>query len=126
MFRIARITVTALLALAVAAGPAAARDLRSPDARDAAVQTAAPSADLRSPDAADAALPAPARSVDLRSPDARDASGPASPPVAGQPSSDGFAWGYLAAGTFALVLLTGVGVTTTRHRRRVKHPVVAA
>jgi len=52
------------------------QDLRSPDARDAALATApAPAQDLRSPDARDAALataPAPAQ-ADLRSPDARDA-----------------------------------------------------
>jgi hypothetical protein len=52
-------------------------DLRSPDARDAALaaEPAPARTDLRSPDARDAALaaePAPTR-TDLRSPDARDA-----------------------------------------------------
>ena len=125
MSRIARITVATLLGLVVATQPAVARDLRSPDARDAAVQSAPPPVDLRSPDAHDAALPtrpAPA-AVDLRSPDARDAALPPTRPVAGAPS-DGFAWGYLAVGTAALVLLTGVVVTTGR-RRRVKHPLAA-
>ena len=74
------------------------QDLRSPDARDAALTAAPPAAstDLRSPDARDAALAAapPAASTDLRSPDARDAalaaeSGtPSTPPspVAVQPT----------------------------------------
>jgi hypothetical protein len=58
-----------------------AQDLRSPDARDAATQAAKPTPqvarDLRSPDARDAAIqaakPTPQVAQDLRSPDARDA-----------------------------------------------------
>jgi hypothetical protein len=63
-----------------------AQDLRSPDARDAATQAAETpqvAQDLRSPDARDAAVQAaetPQVAQDLRSPDARDA-GPASPAV---------------------------------------------
>jgi hypothetical protein len=61
----------------IPAAASAQTDLRSPDARDAAVVAATPPAsiDLRSPDARDAAVvaaTAPA-SIDLRSPDARDA-----------------------------------------------------
>jgi hypothetical protein len=59
------------------ASAAPTQDLRSPDARDAAIGAAAAPArtDLRSPDARDAAPAAapPAASTDLRSPDARDA-----------------------------------------------------
>jgi len=73
------------LSVAVPAANADQTDLRSPDARDAALaaeQAAQPTpgpVDLRSPDARDAALPAEqaaqpaAGPVDLRSPDARDA-----------------------------------------------------
>ena len=124
MSRIARITLATLLGLVVVAQPAGARDLRSPDARDAATPVVAHGADLRSPDAADTARPSTPAPVDLRSPDARDASLPAPPPTHGA-SSDGFAWGYLALGSAALLLLTGAGMTT-RHRRRVKRPVVVA
>jgi hypothetical protein len=68
--------------------PQVAQDLRSPDARDAAVQAAKPTPqvaqDLRSPDARDAAVqaakPTPQVAQDLRSPDARDV-GRVSPPV---------------------------------------------
>jgi hypothetical protein len=61
-----------------AAEPQVAQDLRSPDARDAAVQAAETpqvAQDLRSPDARDAAVQAaetPQVAQDLRSPDARD------------------------------------------------------
>jgi hypothetical protein len=62
-----------------------AQDLRSPDAREAAVQAAETQVaqDLRSPDARDAAVQGaetPQVAQDLRSPDARDA-GRISPPV---------------------------------------------
>jgi hypothetical protein len=60
--------------------PQVAQDLRSPDARDAALQAAETpqvAQDLRSPDARDAALQSaettPQVAQDLRSPDARDA-----------------------------------------------------
>jgi hypothetical protein len=68
----------AIVMPAAAGAQTASTDLRSPDARDAAlaaVSAQSASTDLRSPDARDAALagePAPAR-TDLRSPDARDA-----------------------------------------------------
>jgi hypothetical protein len=60
-----------------AAAAVQSQDLRSPDARDAALAATPPPArtDLRSPDTRDAALaaaPPPAR-TDLRSPDTRDA-----------------------------------------------------
>ncbi len=66
------------LTVAVPTAMAQTVDLRSPDARDAAIQAATPT-DLRSPDARDAAVAAqqaaqpPAGPIDLRSPDARDA-----------------------------------------------------
>jgi hypothetical protein len=81
-----------------AAAAVQSQDLRSPDARDAALAATPPPArtDLRSPDARDAALaatPPPAR-TDLRSPDTRDAAlaaengTPSTPPspVAVQPT----------------------------------------
>jgi hypothetical protein len=80
----------AVAAPAVAGGTSdtASTDLRSPDARAAALAAEQPAAttDLRSPDARDAALAAeqPPASVDLRSPDARDAGQPAS---SGSPST---------------------------------------
>ena len=114
--------LAAFVALAVAASPAAATDLRSPDAHDAAAATVVRTTDLRSPDARDAASPAVTPPTDLRSPDARDAAAPARPVVA-HPSSDGLAWGYLAVGLVGVALLGGV-VASTR-RRRVKHAVVA-
>jgi hypothetical protein len=65
------------LAVVFPATASATYDLRSPDARDAALAAAQPLAptDLRSPDARDAALVAaqPSARTDLRSPDARDA-----------------------------------------------------
>jgi hypothetical protein len=65
------------LAVVFTATASATYDLRSPDARDAALAAAQPLAptDLRSPDARDAALVAaqPSAPIDLRSPDARDA-----------------------------------------------------
>jgi hypothetical protein len=65
------------LAVVFPATASATYDLRSPDARDAALAAAQPLAptDLRSPDARDAALVAaqPSAPTDLRSPDARDA-----------------------------------------------------
>jgi hypothetical protein len=91
------LTSTALLAICVVPGSALAMpdqpappssiaqsagqaytDLRSPDARDAAVQASQPQVaqDLRSPDTRDAAIEAaetPQVAQDLRSPDARDA-----------------------------------------------------
>jgi hypothetical protein len=81
-----------------AAAAVQSQDLRSPDARDAALAATPPPArtDLRSPDTRDAALaatPPPAR-TDLRSPDTRDAAlaaengTPSTPPspVAVQPT----------------------------------------
>jgi hypothetical protein len=121
MSPIIRITVATLAAVALAAPVAGARDLRSPDARDAAATHAVKAPDLRSPDARDAGQPTPAPAIDLRSPDARDAALPA--PSQPAPSSDGFAWGYLIAGSALLVMLTAGGLTVIT-RRRVKHSVV--
>ena len=65
--------------------PQVAQDLRSPDARDAALQAETPQVaqDLRSPDARDAAIqaakPTPQVAQDLRSPDARDVGRVATP-----------------------------------------------
>jgi hypothetical protein len=99
---------SALLGLAIAAHSAPAQDLRSPDARDAAVQSQ------------------PASAADLRSPDARDAAQPGyGAPSPSDDASRDFTWVYLTIGGLAVALLVG-GTTTTRHRRRrVKHPVVA-
>jgi hypothetical protein len=78
----------------VAPAVAETTDLRSPDAREAALAAAQPpaSTDLRSPDTRDAALAAaqPPANTDLRSPDARDAalataSGTASAPASPVP-----------------------------------------
>jgi hypothetical protein len=139
MVRVQRISVIGAIALALAV-PAAAgaqQDLRSPDARAAAVdhpsEQSAPAAaatatptDLRSPDVQDAASQA---GIDLRSPDVQDAAASrpapaaaataASTPVVGQ-ASTGFEWGDAgigAAGMLALVLLVvGAGMVAVRHR----------
>jgi hypothetical protein len=84
--KLIRATVCAAVATAITAAPAPAQssqDLRSPDARDAAVVVqrapgASGSRDLRSPDARDAGVGVQRATVvsgsrDLRSPDARDA-----------------------------------------------------
>jgi hypothetical protein len=103
MLRRSRIlTAGVLTALCVAPGSAVAmpdqpvppssvaQDLRSPDARDAAIQAAKPTPqvaqDLRSPDARDAAVQAakteaPQVAQDLRSPDTRDAAIQAAKPT---------------------------------------------
>jgi hypothetical protein len=121
-----------LLGLTGATHPALARDLRSPDARDAATLSArAPvsqttprvDTDLRSPDVRDVAGQArPRIARDLRSPDTSDLTRPrhrVSPAPAS--SSDGFDWIYLAVGGLAVGLLVAAGEATRRTRRRVKH-----
>jgi hypothetical protein len=122
-----------VLGLAGATHPALARDLRSPDARDAATlgapapvsQTTPPrvATDLRSPDVRDVAGQArPRIASDLRSPDTRDLTRPrhrVSPAPAS--ASDGFDWIYLAVGGLAVGLLVAAGEMTRRVRRRVKH-----
>ncbi len=129
MSRIAHLAaLAAMFTLAFAGQALASQDLRSPDARDAALQAAqfSPSTtyqDLRSPDARDAGRAAkqnvPTTYQDLRSPDARDAGRVPSPTpeAVSSPSSDGFNWGYLAIGAGALLLLAGVGMWT-RHSLR--------
>jgi hypothetical protein len=123
--------------IAQSAGPAY-NDLRSPDARDAAVQAAEPQVaqDLRSPDARDAAVQAdtPQVAQDLRSPDARDAGRVA--PTVQQPiveirqvPSNGFDWGDAgigAAGIFAMFSIAA-GLTLllgSRRRRRGVQPAL--
>jgi hypothetical protein len=105
MLRINRLAaVTAATALVAPAGTAAAaQDLRSPDARDAAAVVR----------------------QDLRSPDARDsASRPVTPPpavrVVEESSSGGFEWGDAgigAVGMLGVVLLSGGVALRVVHRR---------
>jgi hypothetical protein len=100
--------VSALLVLVVGTQPAVARDLRSPDARDAAVQSLPRVAtDLRSPDAQDLALPR------YRA------------PVPSDGGSGDLTWVYLTIGGVAVALLASGAATTRHRRRRVKRPVVA-
>ena len=122
-----------VLGLTGATHPALARDLRSPDARDAATlsapapvsQTTPPrvATDLRSPDVRDVAGQArPRIASDLRSPDTSDLTRPrhrVSPAPAS--ASDGFDWIYLTVGGLAVGLLVAAGEMTRRARRRVKH-----
>ena len=110
------------------------KDLRSPDARDAAQSTTSV-IDLRSPDARDAARGPAASDVaktseitDLRSPDARDATGistskpdPASTPHVVQVASNGFEWsdaGIGAAAMLGLIALCGGVLLLVSSRRR--------
>ena len=109
------------------------QDLRSPDARDAAVQAAETpqvAQDLRSPDARDAAVQAaatPQVAQDLRSPDARDVgrvSAPVQQPVVEirEVPSNGFDWGDAgigAAGIFAMFsIAAGLTLLAGSRRRR--------
>jgi len=138
------LTTAALLAFCVAPGYATAmvdqpsppspaghayQDLRSPDARDAALSSETQVAqDLRSPDARDAALAAETQvSQDLRSPDARDAgrvSTPAQPPLLEirEGPENGFDWGDAgigAAGILAMVTIAaGLMLLVGARRRR--------
>jgi hypothetical protein len=109
-------TITAFVAAAALAAPAAAIavpiDLRSPDARDAALATVA-SQDLRSPDARDAA----------RSDEITPLARPSGVRVgrAEAPTTD-FAWGDAGIGAATVLALVGVaigsGLLVVRHRRR--------
>ena len=133
-----RISRRVAFGLAIAAftvpSPAAAQDLRSPDARDDAPVSRA-AHDLRSPDARSIDSPAVVLTGgDLRSPDSRDAgegrgsfsapdvmvvrmSEPAAAPVTG----DGLDWGDAGIGAgalFGLALLGVGGVLAAGHRRR--------
>jgi hypothetical protein len=125
-------TASVVLGLTGATHPALARDLRSPDARDAATLSAPPlshatpprtATDLRSPDVRDVAGQArPRIASDLRSPDTSDLAQPR-PGVSPAPpsASDGFDWIYLAVGGLAVGLLVAAAEMTRRVRRRVKH-----
>jgi hypothetical protein len=114
----------ALAATAAIAAPAAAQDLRSPDAADISRAPAVANIDLRSPDAADPFRGAP---VDLRSPDAADPySGVPvqvvrlAPVVSVREVDPGFDWrdaGMGAGALFTLALLViGGSVFLKRHR----------
>ena len=125
-----------------AAAPVVKQDLRSPDARDAAVTsslagTSNATQDLRSPDARDAASSSVVGTgavQDLRSPDARDAATlnvrPTEPvPAVETPSADGFEWGHAAIGAAAmLAIVLGIGgtaalVSSRRHARMPQAPL---
>jgi hypothetical protein len=102
-------TLASALALSAAGGAtsAQARDLRSPDARDAGSTASAPpvaSADRRSPDAADAGAPLPAH-----------------PLIVKVPSSKGFDWdsaGIGAGGGVGVILIGLAGALAVAHRPR--------
>ena len=134
---ITRTTSLAVIAAALAAGPAVAQqDLRSPDTRDAAEPTRivlhrsgyVVGSDLRSRDAAVRAETAAAASVvrtDLRSPDARDAANHISTAsvrgvqVGTDTDRSDFAWGDAGIGAgivLGLALLFGLMGVTVRHR----------
>jgi len=121
------VTAAALASALLAVGPVAAagaqQDLRSPDARDAALASEARNyQDLRSPDARDAGVSAEAQAYqDLRSPDARDVgrapsslSSPSTPTV----ESSGTDCGDVAivAGG-ALLLLGAAGIVLFSRRK---------
>jgi hypothetical protein len=114
----------ALAATAAIAAPAAAQDLRSPDAADISRAPAVANVDLRSPDAAN---PFRAPAVDLRSPDAADPySGvpvqvvERAPVVSIREVDPGFDWRDAGAGAGALftlvLLLIGGSIALKRHR----------
>jgi hypothetical protein len=108
-------------------------DLRSPDARDAALEAtrAEVAQDLRSPDARDAAVQAaetPQVAQDLRSPDARDA-GRISPTVqtpvveVREVPANGFDWGDAGIGAAGILAMLSIAAGFTlllgsRRRRR--------
>jgi hypothetical protein len=91
-----------------------AQDLRSPDARDAALAAAAsPAQDLRSPDARDAAREATVVRIE---------SADASPSRSAPSVSDGFEWGDAGIGAAVMLALVGVASGTLllvgRNRQR--------
>jgi hypothetical protein len=124
--------ITRSIAIALAAGtamaPAAAaqQDLRSPDARDAALRPEHVQ-DLRSADARDAAMQA-ERPQDFRSPDTRDSAagrGLENAPIVEfveVSKPQGFDWSDAGLGAAAGIglMLVGAGgaITTARLRRR--------
>src|SRR5919197_922942 len=98
--RITRVAA-ASAALAMIAAPAAAQDLRSPDASDAARAVVV------------------SNGQDLRSPDGRDAARPSSTPVPSATPDNGTDWGEIGMITGAVVLaLSGVGAVFYITRRR--------
>jgi hypothetical protein len=97
----------ALAVTAALAAPAAAQDLRSPDAADAGGKPAVASIDLRSPDAVDPYAGVPARVIERA-------------PVASIREVDpGFDWGDASVGAGALLtlvlLVMGGAVLRKRH-----------
>jgi hypothetical protein len=96
--------VAAVAACALLAPAAYGADLRSPDSKERAI----------------AAEPDTSGYVDLRSPDAKDVGRPAprSEPVAST-GSDGFEWGYPAAGVGLAAIVLLAGIVLTRRRARV-------
>jgi hypothetical protein len=117
-------TFAAIATCAVAAPAAFAVDMRSPDSKERAIATqpqpaSSGSVDLRSPDAKDAGRQPGHAYVDLRSPDAKDAGRPAPKPApVASTGSDGFEWGYPAAGAAVGAALLLLGMTLTRRRSR--------
>jgi hypothetical protein len=101
------IAIALATATAIAA-PAAAQDLRSPDAADLSARPAIANVDLRSPDAADPYSGVPVRVVEH------------APVVSVREVDSGFDWGAAGAGAgalLALVLLAmGGSVFLKRHR----------
>jgi hypothetical protein len=117
----------ALVATAAIAAPAAAQDLRSPDAADPSARPAVANIDLRSPDAVDLSAKPAIANVDLRSPDAADPySGipvqvvEHAPVVSVREVASGFDWGDAGVGAGALLtlvlLIMGGSVFLKRHR----------
>lgn len=102
------ISAFVVAALAAASAGAAGQDLRSPDARDAALSSQAGSyQDLRSPDARDAARPEALTS-------------PAVDQAAGSPGRDWSDVGFVAGGLLTVVLALGALSVLIRRRRTVR------
>jgi hypothetical protein len=124
------IAIALVASMALAPAAAAQQDLRSPDARDAAIRPER-AQDHRSRDAAEQA----ARPLDLRSPDTRDwaaGRGPDTAPVVEfveVPKPNGFDWADAGLGATAgvgLVLIgAGTAMTAARLRRRTVGPARA-
>jgi hypothetical protein len=108
---------------------AAAQDLRSPDARDAArtsslAGTTSPKQDLRSPDARDAAIPR-RRAIDAPGATAVDSQSRPGPAPVSAPASDGDGvdWEPIGIGLIgALLGIGGLGALAVRRTRRVRVP----
>jgi hypothetical protein len=121
------IAVALVVAGGLAPAATAQQDIRSPDARDAALRPERAMQDFRSPDARDAARQA-ERPQDLRSPDARDwatGRGPDKAPIVEfvevqQPNGFDWAdaWLGAAAGIGLVLIGAGTAMTVARLRRR--------